>query len=77
MGGGDGLGGQGGWGGIVWGVSGSILQVFNLLGRCRRRFFFRPKTRFWIFGKTIDFYKLLTVLGVAAGAFFFGQKPVF
>ena len=39
--------------------------------------YFRPKTRFWIFGKTIDFYKLLTVLGIAAGAFFSSKKSLF
>ena len=66
-----------GGGGIVWGVSGSILQVFSLLGRSRRVFLFAQKNRLGIFGKTIDFYKLLTFLGAPAGFFFSAQSPFF
>ncbi len=56
--------------GVFMGASGGNLQAFSFLGRSRRVFFFRPKTRFAIFVKSVDLYKLLAVLGAPAGAFF-------
>ncbi len=67
--------GDKGGGGIDGEVSGGNLQAFSFLGRSRRGFFFRPKTRFWISGKSFDFYKLLVVLGAPAGAFFSPKNP--
>ncbi len=69
--------GDKGGGGIDGGVSGGNLQAFSFLGRSRRGFFFRPKTRFWILGKSFDFYKLLVVFAVAAGVFFSSKKASF